>query len=162
VTRPRLFGPMVEITRLQSELNRLFASILEGSRATLAAAATWDPSADILENASEILVVMEVPGVAPEDLFVGVRRGVVVVRGTKRPAERPADSTKFLCMERYFGEFEKTIALPAPVNLREAVATLRAGVLTIRFPRVVDQRDKLTAIRVLFPEGMASDGRKRS
>ena len=161
MTRPRLFGPMVEITKLQSELNRLFASIVENTRPTLASAAGWDPSADILENAEEILIVMEVPGVAPEDLFVGVRRGVVVVRGSKKPAVRPADSTRFLCMERFYGDFEKTIALPAPVNLREAQATLKAGVLTIRFPRVVDQRDKFTTIRIVFLEGTTTNGRER-
>lgn len=162
MTRPRLFGPMVEITRLQAELNRLFASTLEGSRATLTAAATWDPSADILENADEILIVMEVPGVSREDLVVGVRRGVVLVRGSKKPAERPADSTRFLCMERFFGEFEKSIALPAPVNLRAAEASLREGILTIRFPRVVDQRDKFYTIRIQVLEGTSADGRERS
>lgn len=156
MTRPRLFGPMVEISKLQAEMNRLFASILESHKTSLAAAATWDPSADILENAEEILVIVEVPGVAPQDLVVGVRRGVVTVRGSKKPAEGPSDSRKFLCMERFFGDFEKTIALPAPVNLRAAEATLKSGILTIRFPRVVDQRDKFYTIRIGLEEGTPS------
>ena len=156
MTRPRLFGPMVEISKLQAEMNRLFASILETHKTSLAAAASWDPSADILENAEEILVIVEVPGVAPEDLFVGVRRGVVTVRGSKKPAGEPSDSRRFLCMERFFGEFEKTIALPAPVNLRAALANLKSGILTIRFPRVVDQRDGITTIPIGFEEGTSS------
>jgi HSP20 family protein len=153
MTRRYLFGPMVEISRLQAELNRLFAGVLEDHRAALAAANRWDPSADILESAQEIQVLIELPGVAAEDLAVAVRRGAVEIKGTKRTENRPTDKTKFLCMERYFGEFEKTISLPAPANLRQATATLRDGVLMIRFPRVVDKREKSYEIRVRIEEG---------
>ena len=40
----------MEITRLQSELNRLFSGILENQRVALATAAAWDPNADVLPS----------------------------------------------------------------------------------------------------------------
>jgi HSP20 family protein len=137
--RARLFGPVVEIRRLQSEINRLFAGIL-ASQSVSAGAASWDPSVDLIETDEEVRLVMELPGVAAGDLTIRAQSGSVLVRGRKRSEERPNRGVRFLCMERSFGEFEKAIVLPAPVNLRRASARFRDGLLIVTFPRVVDQR----------------------
>jgi len=151
--RPRLFGPTVEIGRLQTELNRLFASILETHRAALSSHAMWDPGADVHEDEREIEVVIDLPGVAPADLSLKVQAGTLFLRGAKRPADRPARGVRFLCMERYFGEFEKVIPLPGPVNVREARARMKDGLLTVSFPRIADQRRRAFEIPVESAEG---------
>src|SRR5204863_1091841 len=82
--RAGLFGPLMEITRLQAELNRLFSGILENQRAALATAAAWNPNADVLEDAQEVRIIVEVPGLAPEELSVAAQGNRVRIRGTKR------------------------------------------------------------------------------
>lgn len=143
-----LFGPLMEITRLQSELNRLFSGILENQRAALATASSWDPNADVLESGNEIEIVVELPGVAAADLAVAAQGSRVRVRGVKRTDAHGDGATKFLCMERFFGDFEKIIPVPAPVNLKQAQATLRDGLLRVRLPRVLAERRKFVEIEV--------------
>ena len=143
-----LFGPLMEITRLQAELNRLFSGILENQRAALATAASWDPNADVLESGSEIEVVVELPGVSSGDLAVAAQGSRIRVRGVKRSEPANGGATKFLCMERFFGEFEKIIPVPAPVNLKQARATLKDGLLVVRLPRVLAERRKFVEIEV--------------
>jgi HSP20 family protein len=138
----------MEITRLQAELNRLFSGILENQRAALATAASWDPNADVLENGSEIEVVVELPGVSAPDVTVAAQGSRVRVRGIKRAETRGDGRRKFLCMERFFGDFEKIIPVPAPVNLKQARATLKDGLLVVRLPRVVAERRKFVEIEV--------------
>jgi HSP20 family protein len=151
--RPRVFGPTVEIGRLQAELNRLFAGILETHRAALSTSAMWDPGADVHEDEREIRIVIDLPGVLAKDVSLRVQAGTLFLHGTKRPADRPARGVRFLCMERYFGDFEKMIPLPGPVNVRAARAKMTDGLLTVSFPRVADQRRRAFDIPIEPAEG---------
>ncbi|HKB69466.1 MAG TPA: Hsp20/alpha crystallin family protein [Thermoanaerobaculia bacterium] len=151
--RAGLFGPLMEITRLQSELNRLFSGILENQRAALATAAAWDPNADVLEDAQQIRIVVEVPGLAAGDLSVAAQGSRVRVRGIKRTEPQNGERPKFLCMERFFGEFEKVIPVPYAVNLKQASATLRDGLLTVILPRVTAERRRFVEIQIQISEG---------
>ena len=151
--RAGLFGPLMEITRLQSELNRLFSGILENQRVALATAAAWDPNADVLEDAQQVRVVVEVPGLAAEDLSVAAQGNRVRIRGVKRAEPQERERPKFLCMERFFGEFEKVIPVPYPVNLKQASATLRDGLLTVVLPRVATERRRFVEIQIQISEG---------
>ena len=145
----------MEITRLQAELNRLFTGILENQRAALATAAAWDPNADVLEDPERIRVVVEVPGLAVEDLAVVAQGNRVRVRGVKRREAPDGDRPKFLCMERFFGDFEKVVPVPYPVNLKQASATLRDGLLIVVLPRVSTERRRFVEIQIGILEGTA-------
>jgi len=151
--RAGLFGPLMEITRLQAELNRLFAGILENQRASLATAAAWDPNVDVLEDPREIHIIVEVPGLAATDLSAAAHGNQLHIRGIKRPERHPGNHTKFLCMERFFGEFEKIVPLPAALNLKQARATLAEGLLVIRVPRVLSDRRRVIDIQIEIVEG---------
>lgn len=153
--RAGLFGPLMEITRLQAELNRLFTGILENQRAALATASAWDPNADVLEEPTEVRIIVEVPGLTAGDLSVAAQGNRVRIRGTKRAEPQPAGRPKFLCMERFFGDFEKVIPLPDTVNSRQAQATLNDGLLVVRLPRVVSERRRFVEIQVRISEGAA-------
>ncbi len=151
--RAGLFGPLMEITRLQTELNRLFAGILENQRASLATATAWDPNVDVLESADEVQIVVEVPGLAASDLNAAAKGSQLRIRGVKRADRRPGNRTKFLCMERFFGEFEKVVPLPSAVNVKQAKATLADGLLLIRIPRVVADRRRILDVQIEILEG---------
>ena len=151
--RAGLFGPLMEITRLQAELNRLFSGILENQRAALATASAWNPNADVLEDAQEVRIVVEVPGLAPEELSVAAQGNRVRIRGAKRAEPQPAGRPKFLCMERFFGEFEKIIPLPYAVNFKQASAALNDGLLVVRLPRVAAERRRFVEIQIHIAEG---------
>ena len=151
--RAGLFGPLMEITRLQAELNRLFSGILENQRAALATATSWDPNADVLECADEVRIIVEVPGLSPDDIHVAAQGNRVRVRGRKKTDSQLDPAPKFLCMERFFGEFEKVIPLPYPVNMKQATATLGDGLLVVRFPRVTAERRRFQEIQIRIEEG---------
>jgi HSP20 family molecular chaperone IbpA len=51
-------------------------------------------------------------------------------------------------MERYFGNFVKSVSLPRPVNSRQAKSKLSRGLLEIALPRVPDLREKEIEIPV--------------
>jgi HSP20 family protein len=148
-----LFGPLMEITRLQAELNRLFAGILENQRASLATAAAWDPNVDVLEGQQEVNVIVEVPGLESRDLAAAIHGNQLRIRGVKRVESRSGTRTKFLCMERFFGEFEKIVPLPGSLNIKQSSASLADGLLVIRIPRVLSDRRRVIDIQIQIQEG---------
>ena len=150
--RLRFFGPMVELSRLQSEVNRLFTAFVESNNPVIAPTSGWDPSVDIVDDGERIRILFELPGVDAADVKVTVRGRVVTVRGNKRGKTRPRGGLRFFCMERYFGSFVKSVPLPRPVNTRQAKSKLSRGLLEVVLPRVPDMREKEVEIAVRSEE----------
>ncbi|MEO8348020.1 MAG: Hsp20 family protein, partial [Acidobacteriota bacterium] len=93
--RLRLFGPMIELSRLQREVNRLFTLFVESNNPVVAPSSAWDPSVDIVDDGERIRVLLELPGVEASDVHVAVRGRVVTVRGTKRGRTRAREGIRF-------------------------------------------------------------------
>lgn len=97
----------------------------------------WMPLADIIETAQALVVRIELPGVAPEQMLVEVADGALVVRG-----ERPPDSvtredadTAYHLMERAHGAFARRFPLPEDADGEGISAVLREGLLTVTVPK---------------------------
>ena len=138
----KFYGPIVELSRLQGELNRLFTAFVESNKTATGATTAWDPSIDLVDDGEKLRVLVELPGVEPGDVKVLIRGRVLTIRGTKKGRVRAREGVRFFCMERYFGAFVKSVSLPRPVNNREAKTTLKNGLLEVILPRVPDQREK--------------------
>ena len=148
----RLYGPMVELSRLQSELNRLFQTFVETHNRGAGSASSWDPNVDMVDDGERIRVLVELPGVEAEDVKVSVRGRVLTVRGQKKGRIRAQKGIRFFCMERYFGAFVKSIPLPRPVNSREANSFFKSGLLEVTLPHVPDLREREHEIAVRADE----------
>ena len=150
--RLKIFGPMVELSRLQREVNRLFSIFVESNNPVVAPASAWDPSVDIVDDGERIRILFELPGVEAGDLKLTIRGRVLTVRGNKRGKTRPREGLRFYCMERYFGTFLKSVPLPRPVNSRQAKTRLSRGLLEVVLPRVPDLREKEVEVPIKSEE----------
>jgi HSP20 family protein len=145
----RFYGPIVELSRLQGELNRLFAAFVETNNASgTPAGSSWDPNVDVLDDGEAIRILAELPGVEPGDVKVSIRGKVLMIRGTKKGRIRAREGMRFFCMERYFGGFVKSVPLPRPVNSHHAKTRMKHGILEVLLPRVPDLREKEIEIPV--------------
>ena len=143
---PRTFGSLLEVARIQSEINRLFDNLLDLG-ADHPGGSNWIPNADILENEERLVVKVELPGVRIEDLKLSVHDGNVIIEGEKKRPDLPG-TVEFQLVERGFGAFRRVIQLGVPVNSRLAVATLNNGLLRICFPKVPNRRGEAVPIEV--------------
>ena len=137
---------MLEVARIQSEINRLFDNLLDldaGARES----GSWIPIADIVESDEVLLVTVELPGVAPADLVVSTHGGDVILVGEK---SRPSitGTPRSHVAERAYGRFRRVIHLGVPVNTHKADARLADGTLRIKFPKVANRRGEEVAIEV--------------
>lgn len=143
-------GPFAEISRIQSEINRLFDNLLElrSSGAEVESGGAWLPSADVYETEQALVVKFEVPGVAMKDVSMTVEGNRLILRGEKRRVGGAAAKGRYHCLERGYGKFKRVVHIASPVNTREAEAILREGVLEVTFPKVPNRRGGEVSIRV--------------
>jgi len=139
-------GPMMEVARIQSEINRLFDNLLD-LRGGDDAGGAWMPNADILETREELVLRVELPGIEPDRLSLAVHGGDVIIRGEKLPPDHESGAT-FHVAERSYGPFRRVIHLGVPVNTRRATASLNNGLLRITFPKVPNRRGEEVPIEV--------------
>ena len=76
-----------------------------------------------------------IAGVKPDDLDVSITRDMVTIRG-KRERHTEGNAGDFFFQELYWGAFSRTIVLPQEVEIEEAEASEKHGLLTVRLPKL--------------------------
>jgi HSP20 family protein len=121
------------VVSLRRDVERLFDDIVRGSWGALwgEGGAAW-PSLEVSEREGEIRISAEVPGMGERDIELFVDDGVLTLRGERR-SERGHKDRGY--SERFYGRFERRIALPPGVDEKGAKADFREGLLTITLPK---------------------------
>ncbi|HEB93975.1 MAG TPA: Hsp20/alpha crystallin family protein [Gammaproteobacteria bacterium] len=89
--------------------------------------------AEIKETGKEIVVRLEAPGMEADDFDIQVIDDSLLIRGEKH-WQRSDTKGRYHLLECAYGEFERAIPLPRPVDDGHAKAKYRRGVLTVTLP----------------------------
>ena len=141
---------ITEVLRLQEDLNHLLYDLtVRVSGEFMGSANHWMPNIDLSEDSAQIIVKAEVPGVSQADLEIVFEEGYLQICGEKRQPSHP-DKVSYLCLERGYGRFYRTIYLTIAVDISSARARLASGVLTITLPKLSNRRkqEKIIPIEV--------------
>lgn len=134
------------IVSLRRDVERLFDDIVRGSLGAVwgEGPAAW-PSLEVSEREGEIRISADVPGMAEDDVELLLDDGVLTIRGEKK-SERAHKDHGY--SERFYGRFERRIALPPGVDEKGAKANFRNGVLTVTLPKSAEaERGRRIPIR---------------
>ena len=123
------------------DLARLFESQLNELTRGLNSARQWTPSVDIYEDANNVLVKAEVPGLKKEEIEVSLEDDVLSLSGVRKSATNLPEA-KAHRLERFAGRFQRTINLPAPVKSDQVSANYQDGILTVTLPKAEAAKPK--------------------
>ncbi|MBI2023306.1 Hsp20/alpha crystallin family protein [Candidatus Giovannonibacteria bacterium] len=90
---------------------------------------------DMWQTNSDIVLQAIVGGIKPDELEVSISNDMVTIRG-KRERTKEISSSDYYYQELYWGTFSRSVMLPQEVDSDEAEATIKAGLLTIRIPKL--------------------------
>lgn len=90
---------------------------------------------DVYQTPTHIIIKAMIAGVRPEDLDVSITRDMVTVRG-KRERHTEGTAGDFFFQELYWGSFSRTIVLPQEVDIEDAEASEKHGLLVVRLPKL--------------------------
>jgi HSP20 family protein len=141
------FDPFREFATLQDRMNRLFGDVYLRDE-DVAQRGNWVPPVDIYETDSHDLVIKaELPDMTREDIEVTVENNTLTLRGTKKlPTEVKDD--QFRRIERSYGTFSRSFALPTTVDASKVRAEYRNGVLTVKLPFREDAKPRTINVDV--------------
>ncbi len=101
---------------------------------------------DAYESGNDIIIKTMVAGVKPEDLEINITRDSVTIRG-KRETEKTMSDDGYFHQELYWGTFSRTISLPAEVEVEEAEAVEKHGLLIIKLPKIDKNKQAKLKVR---------------
>jgi HSP20 family protein len=131
----------------QERLSRMFDGFYGRPQEELARG-SWVPAVDIYTNGEhELVLKAELPDMKQEDIDLTVEDNTLTLRG-ERTLDAEVTEEQFHRIERCYGSFVRTFALPPTVDAGKVSAEYKSGVLTVRLPLREDAKPKQIKVQV--------------
>ncbi|HEX9998767.1 MAG TPA: Hsp20/alpha crystallin family protein [Abditibacterium sp.] len=95
---------------------------------------SFRPAVDVAEDAHEIVLQVELPGIRKEDIDIQLTGDTLRLSG-ERKREQEARGEYFHRVERSYGAFARTFQIETPIDAAKVSAAYEEGVLTLRLPK---------------------------
>lgn len=137
---------MKPFRELQREIDRIFEDFFTPvtRRGTFY---SYLPDTDVYETDDSVVVEVEVPGMDKKDFEVKVEDGILRITGEKK-LEREKENRNYKMVERCYGKFQRTLALPDYVDPEKIKAKYENGVLTISLPKREEKKAKVVDVKI--------------
>jgi len=103
------------------------------------------PSVEVSQTDRAVKVTAELPGLEDKDIELNVENNILTLKGEKRTETEDKERQY---SERYYGRFERRLALPVEVDEEHAQATFKNGVLTVTLPKTDRAREATKRIPI--------------
>jgi HSP20 family protein len=107
----------------------------------------FTPAINVSETDNELRVTAELPGLNQKDIEIMLDNNLLVIKGEKRQ-ESEDKGRNFYRVERSYGKFQRSIALPEYVDAEKIEATFSNGVLTLTLPKLPELKPKSRKIEI--------------
>ena len=131
------WDPFREFPTLNDRLGNFLGRTWDNPLSTTA----WNPSVDIFENDNEIVFKAELPGMNPKDIEVKLENNVLMLKGERR-FEKETKEENYHRIEREYGNFSRSFALPSAVEGDKVTAEYKDGVLKVTLPKKEEIKPK--------------------
>lgn len=146
---PVRWDPLNELEEIQKQFNRVVGRMparREVGREAMTVA-DWVPTVDVAEDEKEYLLKAELPEIDKKDVKVTVQDGVLILQG-ERKKEITENNKKFHRIERQYGTFLRSFALPEDVAEDKIRAEFKDGMLMLHLPKTEKPSARAVEVKV--------------
>lgn len=136
------WDPWGELATLQRDVSELFNRDPAARRV-----GSLVPPIDAYRTDEGLVVLVELPGLGPDQVDVSVQDGVLTLSG-ERPVPGDVDAEAWVRRERASGAFERSFTLPEGTRPDQIQASFDNGVLELKIPHAPEQRPHKVQIGV--------------
>jgi len=130
------FDPMNEILAFEKKFRNMFSPFIE-----LLPEKVYPP-VNLYASDSDILAVVRMPGVNPEDIEVSINQNILTIRGYKKLPDKEASKR-----ESYCGEFNRSVELPVMADPDNVKAELSNGILKLTIAKAKELQPRKIEIK---------------
>lgn len=149
MTMLRRWDPYRDMITVRNQMDRLFNDWLGDSE-------DWGEGKsgfsslrlplDVSESDEAYMVRASLPGIKPEELDISVQNNMLTIRGEMKQEEEQ-EGERWHLQERRYGQFQRTIALPANVDPNQVGAEYENGVLKLTLPKSEQAKPRKISVR---------------
>lgn len=104
----------------------------------------YRPVTDIVESEEGVTLMLEMPGVAAENVDITLEKRVLTIRGKVHPAQ--PETLQLANAEYGEGDFERAFTMSDDFDPDKIGATVSNGLLTVTLPRAAEVQPKKIAV----------------
>jgi HSP20 family protein len=94
----------------------------------------WSPAVDVYETENELVLKADLPDVDAKNVDVRVENLTLTISG-ERKFEKTGNEKGFHRLERSYGNFTRSFAVPNTFDTENVAAGFKNGVLTVKLPK---------------------------
>jgi len=107
----------------------------------------WSPAVDIYETENELVLKADLPEVSLKDIDVRVENQTLTIAG-ERKFEKSEETKGFHRIERAYGNFVRSFAVPNTFDTEKISAEFHNGVLSVTLPKKEAAKPRQVKIEV--------------
>jgi HSP20 family protein len=110
-------------------------------------ARVWAPAVDVYEDENKIVLKADLPDVDEKAVDIHVEDGMLTIKG-ERKFENETKDKNFHRIERRYGMFSRSFALPEDVEEEKITASYNKGVLEVTVPKPAKKAKSVHTVKV--------------
>jgi len=126
--------PFRDLMAMQDRMTRLFDETLSRIFKEEAPRGVWIPPVDIIEREKEVILKVDLPEMNQNEIDIKVEENTLIIQGERHFIKESLEENH-IQIERPYGNFRRTFALPRAIDQEEIKASYKDGVLRIILPR---------------------------
>jgi len=139
-------SPFNELTRIRSEIERIFEDPFSLLTPSTGFFEGWSPALDVFEDQDKYVVNAELPGLKKEEINVSLEGNTLTISGERKQQEEKKEGENYRS-ERYFGRFQRSLTLPSQVDANKIQANYKDGVLSVTLPKSEESKSKQIQVK---------------
>lgn len=141
------YNPLRELRNMQEQMNRLLDLAWNRETGEELKEGVWQPPVDIYEDSQSVVIKAEIPDVDQKDIEVKIEDNMLTLKGERRHGQ-DFRKENYHRIERYYGTFQRSFALPPTIDQGRVKATCDRGVLTVTLPKKEETKPKQITVEV--------------
>lgn len=139
--------PFRDLVSLREAMDRLFEeSVVRPSAGWITPRGAETLAVDMYETDDDVVVKSAIPGIDPDDLDISITGDTLTIKGETK-IEEEVEEESYICRERCYGTFSRTLTIPVQVVADEADAEFKDGILTLTLPKAEEVKPKSIKIK---------------
>ena len=126
--------PFRELMAMQDRMTRLFDDTLSRIVKGEVVQGIWSPPVDVVETGTELILKADLPEMSQDEIGIKVEDGTLTIEGERKFLKETPEEN-YIQIERSYGTFRRTFAIPRMIDQEKIKASYKDGVLRIVLPK---------------------------
>jgi len=137
--------PFRDLMAMQDRMTRLFDETFSRLWKEEVPRGVWSPPVDIVERENELILKVDLPEMNQNEIDIKVEESILIIQGERKFIKETSEDN-YIQIERPYGNFKRTFAIPKTIDQEGIKAAYKDGMLRIVLSKRGEVRPKQISV----------------